>query len=120
MRKICPNCREIIGSNQMFCSGACRKEYYGRKEYYESDEVEDTSTPEEQKGHDKPLTPEEQKGHGELVAIVAIVVALWFVVGVVNWVVDILGCLGVICIVPALWFGFLFVRWFLKWLAKLV
>ena len=106
MRKICPNCGEMISPNEMYCSGACRREVTERRR------------------NRVPLTPEEQEEHdklwGRVFLIVAIVVALWLVVGFVGMLLDILGCWVVICIVPALWFGFLFVRWFLKWLAKLV
>ena len=93
MRRICPNCREPMGSNQMYCSGACRRESEQRDSNNNND------------SNDLPV--------GCIVAfwIVVGLVALWLGILFVVWFFD--NFAWVICIILALWFGFKFVRWLL-------
>ena len=94
MRRICPNCREPMGSNEMFCSGACRREF-------------------ERNDSNLQFNPD---GCLALIALIAFPFALCLGVLFVIWLFDTFGWFGVIClicIIPALWCGFKFVRWLL-------
>ena len=94
-RRICPNCGVIMGSNQMYCSGACRKES-------------------ERNGSNLQFTPD---GCLALIGLFVGLPALFGGISLVYWLFDTFGWLRVICIIciiPTLWCGFKFVRWLLE------